>query len=418
MRLLSLITKSSVFIDDLYHRYPRLSDEDFGHQQKILEDETIGGSEIWSAGLLPYGYQSKRVFVNVPMLQKQWAQENDLAAGDTDWMGKIAFNQIKSYQPELIFISNFSTFPAEFVRYLRNEISSIRFVIGWCGSPHKFQPIFREYDFILSSIPDIVESMITNGYCCYRLNHAFDPKVLTKINQTHVRSINFSFVGSIIKAPGYHYEREKLLIELSQATELEIWSPVERPSLLKRMKRRASQGLYDLLEPIITSDRHCIDHTMVRSLRNRMSLIARPRSYVDRTIMKRCHPAVFGIPMFQLLRDSKLTLNTHGDNSPASAANMRLFEATGVGTCLLTDWKENLADLFEPDVEVVTYRNAAECIHKVQHLLENDYERNSIAEAGQKRTLSCHTIYHRAEELDQIIRKHLKGKTVRPTIFG
>ena len=43
---------------------------------------------------------------------------------------------------------------------------------------------------------------------------------------------------------------------------------------------------------------------------------------------------------------------------------MRLFEATGSGACLVTDWKENLGELFEPDVEVVTYRSVAECVKK------------------------------------------------------
>ncbi len=89
---------------------------------------------------------------------------------------------------------------------------------------------------------------------------------------------------------------------------------------------------------------------------------------------------------------------------------MRLFEATGVGTCLLTDWKENLNTLFEPDVEVASYRNSRECIEKVKFLLQNEKERLAIAEAGQRRTLQDHTIYKRAEQLDDIIkgywRKH------------
>ena len=111
--------------------------------------------------------------------------------------------------------------------------------------------------------------------------------------------------------------------------------------------------------------------------------------------------------MFQKLHDSKVVLNIHGDNSPSSATNMRLFEATGVGTCLLTDWKENLHDLFEPEVEVVTYRTTEECIEKVNYLLENDTERKAIAAAGQRRTLKDHTVKQRVEQIDEIIRKHI-----------
>jgi spore maturation protein CgeB len=84
-----------------------------------------------------------------------------------------------------------------------------------------------------------------------------------------------------------------------------------------------------------------------------------------------------------------------------------MFEATGVGTCLLTDWKEHIADLFEPDEEVVTYKSAEECIEKAKWLLENPAERERIAKAGQKRTLRDHTFENRVELFDAIIKKQL-----------
>ena len=107
--------------------------------------------------------------------------------------------------------------------------------------------------------------------------------------------------------------------------------------------------------------------------------------------------------MYQLLHDSRITLNTHIDISPRSASNMRLFEATGVGICLLTDWKENLAELYEPESEVVTYRTASECVEKVRYLLGHEAERKAIAAAGQRRTLRDHTFTQRATQLHEIV---------------
>ena len=69
--------------------------------------------------------------------------------------------------------------------------------------------------------------------------------------------------------------------------------------------------------------------------------------------------------MFQVLRNSLLTLNHHGDLRPF-ANNMRLFEATGVGTLLITDWKENIHAMFEPGKEVIPYRSPEECVELVQ----------------------------------------------------
>lgn len=139
-----------------------------------------------------------------------------------------------------------------------------------------------------------------------------------------------------------------------------------------------------------------------------------PRPTLKRLIhpnlIKRYQPPIFGLEMYQRLCDSKITLNTHIDVSTNSASNMRLFEATGVGTCLLTDWKENIRYIFEPDIEVATYNNSEECIAKVNFLLQNEETRKEIAQAGQKRTLNNHTIYHRAEQVDEIIKKELRKR--------
>jgi spore maturation protein CgeB len=99
--------------------------------------------------------------------------------------------------------------------------------------------------------------------------------------------------------------------------------------------------------------------------------------------------------MYKVLSNSRISLNTHIDVAGSFAANMRLFEATGVGSCLVTDYKSNLADFFKIDEEVVTYKSASECISKIKFLLSNENERKKIAIAGQKRTLSDHTYSNR-----------------------
>jgi spore maturation protein CgeB len=110
--------------------------------------------------------------------------------------------------------------------------------------------------------------------------------------------------------------------------------------------------------------------------------------------------------MYQVLRDSLLTLNHHGA-IPPYANNLRLFEATGVGTLLVTDWKANLHEMFEPGKEVIAYRSAEECAELVKYYLEHDEERQAIARAGQQRTLRDHTHYKRMQRLVEIIQKYL-----------
>jgi len=89
------------------------------------------------------------------------------------------------------------------------------------------------------------------------------------------------------------------------------------------------------------------------------------------------------------------------------ANNMRLFEATGVGTLLITDWKVNLHEMFKPGDEVIVYRSPEECTELARYYLEHDDEREAIAHAGQERTSREHTYCHRMRELVDIVSKYV-----------
>jgi hypothetical protein len=136
---------------------------------------------------------------------------------------------------------------------------------------------------------------------------------------------------------------------------------------------------------------------------------ARPRLSVSAKLRPVVRPGVFGLDMYGMLKRSKVALNIHADSSPTHASNMRLFEITGVGTCELTDWRDNLPELFEPEREVVTYRSMGECLEKARWLLAHPEEREQIAKRGQERTLRDHTFAKRAVELDAIIRREIRG---------
>ena len=119
----------------------------------------------------------------------------------------------------------------------------------------------------------------------------------------------------------------------------------------------------------------------------------------------RFHEPVLALEYFKILSRSKINLNKHIDCAENYAGNIRLFEATGMGACLVTDWKVNLPEMFVPDVEVIAYESPEECAEKVRYLLDHEDQLRSIAEAGQRRTLRDHTYQKRAEELDELLKK-------------
>lgn len=98
---------------------------------------------------------------------------------------------------------------------------------------------------------------------------------------------------------------------------------------------------------------------------------------------------LWGREYYKAIQDADVVLNVHGDGV-TEACNVRLFEVTGMGTCLLTDNLDGLEDLFEIGKEVVTFENDFDCYYKIKQLTPKLIER--IAKAGQIRTLRDHKI--------------------------
>ena len=126
-------------------------------------------------------------------------------------------------------------------------------------------------------------------------------------------------------------------------------------------------------------------------------------------IQRIAKPPIYGIEMFKALSKSKIGFNAHAEVAGNYAANVRMFEITGVGSCLLTDRKKNMNELFEENKEVVLFQTMDECKEKLQWLLNHPKEREEIAKCGQARTLRNHTYVLRAEQLNEIIITNLRN---------
>jgi spore maturation protein CgeB len=127
---------------------------------------------------------------------------------------------------------------------------------------------------------------------------------------------------------------------------------------------------------------------------------SRPQALPATSPLHRCFQGeVWGADMYQVLRRSRVTLNSHIDLAGREAGNMRLFEATGVSTFLLTDFKDNLHTLFEPDREVAVWRSIDDCLAGIDRALGDDDHRAAIARAGHARTMAQHTYRHRTREI-------------------
>ncbi len=415
MRLLKLGVNHPAYHKQFYDARPNLATQSYTLQHAALIEDCYGSSDFWTSALGQFGYEMRDVIANAAPLQKRWAREHGESYEESRWLFDISAAQIKKFRPDVLLVADFSIFNAAFLRQIKRECPSIRLVIGWCGAPYNDATVFREWDIALSCIPELVAHFRDEGHRSFHLNHAFAPRILEKIDTSSATvPVNFSFLGSILKHDRFHIEREKILLRLIAETDLQIWSDVAGRATSRRERRgvRARQLAFDAVRVARASG-------IPASILRRAPLVRRvarwetrpgaSATHVDERIARRAHPPLFGLAMFRQLRDSRVALNTHIDISPHSASNMRLFEATGVGSCLLTDWKSNLSELFVPDVEVLTYRSPAECVEKARYILAHEDERRAIAAAGQRRTLRAHTFTQRAERIDEIIRAALSN---------
>ncbi len=407
MRLLKITTFYPGYLSSFYEERPGLARQPFDAQFSALMADCFSWADFWAVALGKLGYEAGEVVANVEPMQKRWAVERGLKFSENDWQSEIALAQVKAFAPDVLFSANHTAFSAAFLRRLKTECPGIRLVVGWCGAPYDDPEVFREYDIILSCVPELVEHFRQEGHRCHHVNHAFEPRVLERINPDAEPTVDFSFIGSVVKRDRYHVQREKLLLELVRKTDLQLWAGVSRIGARERYGVGARQLAYDAAHGARSLG---LPESLLRSV----PVVGRAAQWKARPalpaelapeIARRAREPLYGVRMYQKLRDSRVVLNTHIDISTTSASNMRLFEVTGVGSCLLTDWKENIRDLFEPDSEVVTYRSAEECAEKVSYLLNHEQERRAIAEAGQRRTLRDHTIPQRAAQLDGIIRE-------------
>ena len=409
MRLQTIATLHSIFLKQQYNRQSDLAFKPYGEQLATLTANSFDLPETVSAAMTTLGYETSYVCGNADLMQQRWAEENGVLPNNGSARLGIVEAQVKAFRPEVLLVYGLNPYPASFLRTLKGDCPSIRLVIGWRGAPYKDPEQLGGYDIVLSNIPELVQDIRSNGLCCYHVDHAFDPRILERIDTMRTPTSDFAFIGSINKGADQHADREKLLLELIKKSDLAIWSSIKQPTTKQRGGIWLRQAAFDSVQNLCNVG---VPRNVLRSIpiiKETFNWERRPdfSMYVDRQIARRAHPPLFGLDMFQQLHDSKVALNTHINISAISASNMRLYEATGVGSCMLTDWKVNLPDLFEPEVEVVTYRDADECVEKVRYMLAHDDQRQAIAAAGQRRTLKDHTKLQRAQLIDEIIQAHI-----------
>lgn len=375
MKIALLDTYHPGFLSHFYSANEGLAAESSSRQMQALLGGFFGTADFYSRHLNDLGCRAVDLIGNCVPLQSAWAREHGLhvnsfalrlpyrlfqlpligqALAVMRGIVDIAIEQIDSLAPDVVYCQDIRFLPPSALARLRKRS---RLIVGQIACPLPPPAYIRGYDLILTSFPHFVDRIRAHGVASEYFRIGFDTSVLEALG-TVGKDIGASFVGGISR---HHGNAVPILEHMARHTPMEFFG-------------YGAEGL--------------------------------PR---DSAIRARHRGEVWGLDMYRALARSRITLNRHINMAENNANNMRLYEATGVGALLVTDRKDNLGELFEIGKEVVAYSSAEEAAELIRYYLAHPEEAETIARAGQARTLREHTYRHRMEELVPILERHLRG---------
>jgi len=113
--------------------------------------------------------------------------------------------------------------------------------------------------------------------------------------------------------------------------------------------------------------------------------------------------AVWGRAKLAIYSAARLSLNLHHPVNDIVGVNTRTFELAAAAACQVVDLKEDLAALFKPGEEVVTFRDLPELKRQLDHHLAHPDECRAIGENARRRALAEHTLRHRIDEICTVL---------------
>jgi hypothetical protein len=405
MRIAIVTSLYPGMIRQFYEENPNARRLPFEQQRTELDLRISLWAGGWARVLVRKGWDVATITVNNIPLQRQWALEH---APQLSAMNDIVLEQLGRFQPDIVWYDH-SDIPL--LKRIKSAIQSLRLVVGWSGS-HVVDPhVWACVNLMFSCAPEVVQTVQQAGFQAAQLHHAFDPDLMGLIGPRIPRN-ELIFLGQFVRGSNYHRIREEILLRLVKKLDVSVLTPSFslgiREIVRSAMKKTAGYALSPLV-PLIDRIRLLRQNIYVREIIRSRTVPLMP---YDRKLKPHMHAPVYGATMLARIRQSSVALNIHADSSPRYASNMRLFEITGAGACLLTDWRENLGSLFEEGTEIVSYRSADECIEKATWLLAHPDRCEEIALRGHQRTLKDHTFDMRADQFIETIERVMARQTI------
>ncbi len=268
-----------------------------------------------------------------------------------------------------------------------------------CNNTHQFyltKNIAPHFDYNLHSEKDAGEKFREIGANPIWFQMAANPKYYHPINTEKIYDV--SFIGGNYAKRSYY-----IWHLLENNVDVHCFGPnwlVNKPIPFIRNFVRESRRNFDVIKTLFAL-----------SAEKRSRYSSKIALYDFNKQMRKKYKNHFNYPisddeMIKLYSQSKISLGflevfDNHDSSSITKQHLHLreFEAPMCGALYFTNYCEELTEFYEPDKEVIVYRNEHELLDKVEYYLSHSEDAERVRQAGYKRALECHTYQKRFEDL-------------------
>jgi hypothetical protein len=264
-----------------------------------------------------------------------------------------------------------------------------------CNNAHQFYLVDKlspHFDYNLHSEKNARDKFLLIGANSLWWPMASNPRYFKPVDVP--RTIQASFVGA-----NYALRARYIAHLLENGIDAHAYGPGWMGGARTRWRSLAKRYLF-LWQALLatnpqvqsTASAHLADHDFRRCLSVRFPA--------------NVHPLVTDAELIALYSRSHVSLgflevyDHHDPSRPITQhLHLREFEAPMSGALYCTEYMDELAEMFEPDKEVLVYRSQHELLDKIRFYLAHPDQAGIIRQAGRKRALSEHTYHERFRKL-------------------
>lgn len=299
---------------------------------------------------------------NSKFLQNKWEEEQSMELNqNNNWQIDILKKQIEIYDPDILYTVN----PSWISKNI-DKLPDVKVLAAWRAAPIGSREDYSCFDIGLSYAPVYLDLMKKHGISnVEHMDFSFDPDIKKRLDLMNPEKQNdICFVGRYGK-----------------------------------MFKHRNKLLYDVYRKF--KDNNTIAYHLLTERRFGGLVPQLPWKMLNVV-----NKPVFLNELLEVFAKSKIVINCHSDIAGQYKGNMRVFEALGSGSFMLSD-KGVYPEFLKDGKDFVSYENTNDLLDKIEYYLENENEREEIARHGYETICKHYSTEKGSKKLKCILEDYL-----------